>query len=73
MKQSDGAGLLALADSYYERDADGRYANLMSANAAVNCLDLPPAFTHPRPRSSRPSPPSRRRPRSSARASPGPP
>ncbi|MEU0435196.1 alpha/beta hydrolase [Streptomyces sp. NPDC006290] len=47
MKQNDGAGLLALSDSYYERDADGRYANLMSANAAVNCLDLPAAFSGP--------------------------
>ncbi len=47
MKDKDGAGLLTLSDSYYERDADGRYANLMSANAAVNCLDLPAAFTSP--------------------------
>jgi pimeloyl-ACP methyl ester carboxylesterase len=44
MKENDGAGLLVLSDSYYERDADGRYSNLMFANAAVNCLDLPPAF-----------------------------
>ncbi|MFJ9739971.1 alpha/beta hydrolase [Streptomyces sp. NPDC101166] len=44
---NDGAGLLALADSYYERDGDGRYANLMAANAAVNCLDLPSAFGSP--------------------------
>jgi pimeloyl-ACP methyl ester carboxylesterase len=44
MKENDGAGLLVLSDSYYERDADGRYSNLMSANAAVNCLDLPGAF-----------------------------
>ncbi|MFK0016678.1 alpha/beta hydrolase [Streptomyces sp. NPDC091027] len=43
----DGAGLLALADSYYERGADGKYANLMFANAAVNCLDQPPAFSGP--------------------------
>lgn len=43
-KDKDGAGLLSLSDSYYERDGDGTYANLMSANAAVNCLDLPPAF-----------------------------
>ncbi|MBT2402226.1 MULTISPECIES: alpha/beta hydrolase [unclassified Streptomyces] len=43
----DGSGLLGLADSYYEREADGKYANLMSANAAVNCLDQPPAFTGP--------------------------
>ncbi|MFF5536913.1 alpha/beta hydrolase [Streptomyces cinerochromogenes] len=47
MKENDGAGLLALSDSYYERDSDGRYSNLMMANAAVNCLDLPPAFTGP--------------------------
>ncbi|MEU9474659.1 alpha/beta hydrolase [Streptomyces sp. NPDC048191] len=47
MKEKDGAGLLALSDSYYERDADGHYSNLMMANAAVNCLDLPPAFTGP--------------------------
>ncbi|MDR6976591.1 pimeloyl-ACP methyl ester carboxylesterase [Streptomyces sp. 3330] len=47
IKDKDGAGLLALSDSYYERDADGRYANLMAANAAVNCLDLPTAFSTP--------------------------
>ncbi|MBL3670283.1 alpha/beta fold hydrolase [Streptomyces sp. M2CJ-2] len=47
MKENDGTGLLALSDSYYERDAKGDYANLMFANAAVNCLDLPPAFTSP--------------------------
>lgn len=44
MKDKDGAAILSLSDSYYERDADGTYANLMFANAAVNCLDLPPAF-----------------------------
>ncbi|MFB7517425.1 alpha/beta hydrolase [Streptomyces sp. NPDC056144] len=43
----EGSGLLALADSYYEREADGTYANLMYANAAVNCLDLPPAYAGP--------------------------
>ncbi|MFD3540346.1 alpha/beta hydrolase [Streptomyces sp. NPDC058662] len=43
----DGAGLLSLADSYYEREPDGTYANLMFANAAVNCLDQPPAFNGP--------------------------
>ncbi len=47
MKEHDGTGLLALSDSYYERDPNGRYSNLMMANAAVNCLDLPPAFTGP--------------------------
>ncbi|KOV97600.1 alpha/beta hydrolase [Streptomyces sp. NRRL B-3648] len=47
MRKNDGAGLLSLSDSYYERDTDGRYSNLMMANAAVNCLDLPPAFSGP--------------------------
>ncbi|MET9773383.1 alpha/beta hydrolase [Streptomyces sp. NPDC006367] len=47
MKKKDGTGLLALSDSYYERDADGGYSNLMFANAAVNCLDLPAAFSSP--------------------------
>ncbi|MFG2899582.1 alpha/beta hydrolase [Streptomyces zaomyceticus] len=43
----DGSVLLALADSYYEREPDGTYANLMFANAAVNCLDLPAAYAGP--------------------------
>ncbi|GAA3906061.1 alpha/beta hydrolase [Streptomyces gulbargensis] len=43
----EGSALLALADSYYERGTDGSYANLMSANAAVNCLDLPAAYGGP--------------------------
>ncbi|MFI6878652.1 alpha/beta hydrolase [Streptomyces sp. NPDC050400] len=47
IKEKDGAGLLALSDSYYERDPDGTYTNLMFANAAVNCLDQPPSFTSP--------------------------
>ncbi|MCZ9339958.1 alpha/beta hydrolase, partial [Streptomyces sp. TRM76130] len=47
MRKNDGTGLLALSDSYYERDPDGTYSNLMSANAAVNCLDLPAAFSSP--------------------------
>ncbi|MER7912437.1 alpha/beta hydrolase [Streptomyces sp. NPDC096068] len=46
-KGGRGAGLLALADSYYEREPDGEYANLMAANAAVNCLDLPAAYRDP--------------------------
>ncbi|MFB7848873.1 MULTISPECIES: alpha/beta hydrolase [unclassified Streptomyces] len=44
-QDGDGSGLLSLSDSYYERQPNGTYANLMFANAAVNCLDLPPAFT----------------------------
>jgi pimeloyl-ACP methyl ester carboxylesterase len=47
IRKKDGAGLLALSDSYYERDAQGDYTNLMYANSAVNCLDLPPAFRTP--------------------------
>lgn len=46
-QRGDGSGLLALADSYYEREPSGEYANLMFANAAVNCLDLAPAFDGP--------------------------
>ncbi|MFD9982781.1 alpha/beta hydrolase [Streptomyces massasporeus] len=47
MKENDGSGLLVLSDGYYERDADGAYSNLMFANAAVNCLDLPSSFDTP--------------------------
>ncbi|MFF8974420.1 alpha/beta hydrolase [Streptomyces sp. NPDC014995] len=47
IEESDGSGLLVLSDSYYERAAEGRYSNLMFANAAVNCLDLPGAFAGP--------------------------
>lgn len=43
----DGAPLLRLSDAYFEREGNGGYANLMYANAAVNCLDLPPAFRGP--------------------------
>ncbi|MFJ8862979.1 alpha/beta hydrolase [Streptomyces sp. NPDC102451] len=46
-QRKDGSGLLSLADSYYEREPSGEYANLMFANAAVNCLDLDPPFTGP--------------------------
>ncbi|GAA3778066.1 alpha/beta hydrolase [Streptomyces phyllanthi] len=47
IERKDGSGLLALSDGYYERDANGEYSNLMFANAAVNCLDLPAAFSNP--------------------------
>ncbi|GJF28369.1 proteinase [Kitasatospora sp. NE20-6] len=43
----DGTALLALSDEYYERAADGSYPNLIAANMAVNCLDLPAPFTGP--------------------------
>ncbi|WP_075017662.1 alpha/beta hydrolase [Actinacidiphila rubida] len=45
--KGDGDPLLKLSDSYYERDDTGKYSNLMYANAAVNCLDLPPALRSP--------------------------
>ncbi|MEV4558369.1 alpha/beta hydrolase [Kitasatospora sp. NPDC049285] len=43
----DGGALLDLSDQYYERSAEGRYPNLMFANMAVNCLDLPAPFADP--------------------------
>lgn len=46
-EKGDGGPLLKLSDSYYERDDTGKYSNLMYANAAVNCLDLPPALRSP--------------------------
>ncbi|MFG3051466.1 alpha/beta hydrolase [Kitasatospora sp. NPDC048239] len=46
-RAGDGSGLLKLSDSYYERGSDGSYPNLMFANMAVNCLDLPAPFTGP--------------------------
>ncbi|WP_327678454.1 alpha/beta hydrolase [Kitasatospora sp. NBC_00458] len=46
-RAGDGTGLLKLSDAYYGREADGSYPNLMSANTAVNCLDLPAPFSGP--------------------------
>ncbi|WP_329133240.1 alpha/beta hydrolase [Streptomyces sp. NBC_01476] len=46
-EKGSGDPLLKLSDSYFERDAAGKYSNLMYANAAVNCLDLPPALSSP--------------------------
>ncbi|MFB7376061.1 alpha/beta hydrolase [Kitasatospora purpeofusca] len=43
----DGTGLLRLSDDYYGREVDGSYPNLMFANMAVNCLDLPAPFAGP--------------------------
>ena len=47
MRKKDGSGLLLFSDTYYERGENGSYQNLMFANAAVNCLDLPGAFSSP--------------------------
>ncbi|MFI1971574.1 proteinase [Streptomyces cinnamoneus] len=46
-QSGDGSLLLRLSDAYYERDERGAYTNLMPANSAVNCLDLPTAFHGP--------------------------
>ncbi|GAA4855347.1 alpha/beta hydrolase [Kitasatospora terrestris] len=46
-KAGDGSALLRLSDDYYERSSDGSYPNLMFANMAVNCLDLPAPFADP--------------------------
>ncbi|MFD9123863.1 alpha/beta hydrolase [Kitasatospora sp. NPDC059571] len=43
----DGTALLQLSDDYYERSEDGSYPNLMAANTAVNCVDLPAPFSGP--------------------------
>ncbi len=37
--QGSGRVLLALADIYFHRDANGTYENLFDANWAINCLD----------------------------------
>ena len=37
----DSAGLLALADDYNERYADGTYSNLAEANTTIGCNDQP--------------------------------
>ncbi|MEY9875721.1 pimeloyl-ACP methyl ester carboxylesterase [Streptacidiphilus sp. MAP12-33] len=47
INNGNGQGLLSLSDQYYERDSGGHYSNLMYANAAVNCLDLPSAAAGP--------------------------
>ncbi|MDH6124552.1 alpha/beta hydrolase [Kitasatospora sp. GP82] len=46
-KAGNGTALLKLSDSYFQRTADGNYLNLMYANMAVNCLDLPAPFAGP--------------------------
>jgi pimeloyl-ACP methyl ester carboxylesterase len=37
--RGNGAGLLRLADSEHERQADGRYTNLFDANITISCND----------------------------------
>lgn len=37
--RGDAGGVLELADSFNERDPEGRYSNLFEANAAIGCAD----------------------------------
>ncbi|MFC7218141.1 alpha/beta hydrolase [Streptomyces polyrhachis] len=47
LREKNGTGLLDLSDQYYERNPDGSYGSMMSAFAAVNCLDQPAPFRVP--------------------------
>jgi pimeloyl-ACP methyl ester carboxylesterase len=39
LRNGDPEGIFELADSYAERDKNGKYTNLFDANLAVNCAD----------------------------------
>ncbi|GAB3265262.1 alpha/beta hydrolase [Kineosporia babensis] len=41
----DGTGLLTLADTYLERDENGKYGQTLAANPAIFCLDVPETRT----------------------------
>jgi pimeloyl-ACP methyl ester carboxylesterase len=47
LKIGQGDTMLALADMYMRRDAQGRYSNATDARVAVNCVDQP-AITDPK-------------------------
>ncbi|MGW7293147.1 alpha/beta hydrolase [Streptomyces xiamenensis] len=47
MEDGDGSALLALADSYNEREADGSYGTTMFAFPAISCLDSPAGTSTP--------------------------
>jgi pimeloyl-ACP methyl ester carboxylesterase len=47
LEDGDPSEVLALADAYAQRDADGSYSNIFSANSAVNCADEEPLVTVP--------------------------
>ncbi len=40
--RGDGAGLLALADEYNQRDKSGHYSNINDANVTISCNDSAP-------------------------------
>ncbi|MEU6155507.1 alpha/beta hydrolase [Actinosynnema sp. NPDC047251] len=41
LKNNDGEVLMQLADAYYDRDKDGKYATITDAFTAVKCVDEP--------------------------------
>ncbi|MER6363276.1 alpha/beta hydrolase [Kitasatospora sp. NPDC001527] len=45
MQGGGGTTLLALADAYLGRDAQGHYSNLIAANRAITCVDDRPRYT----------------------------
>jgi pimeloyl-ACP methyl ester carboxylesterase len=47
LEEGDPGEVLALADAYAQREADGSYSNIFSANSAVNCADEEPEVTVP--------------------------
>ena len=44
-QNGDGSGLLALADDYNQRYADGTYSNIADANLTISCNDSAPGPT----------------------------
>jgi pimeloyl-ACP methyl ester carboxylesterase len=41
LDRGSGEGMLGLADQYNRRSPDGNYNNVIDANWAINCLDIP--------------------------------
>ncbi|MGH9121178.1 MAG: alpha/beta hydrolase, partial [Acidimicrobiales bacterium] len=41
LQRGDGEQILNIFDNYVERNPDGSYSNVLQAETAVNCLDLP--------------------------------
>lgn len=41
LRAGEGASLMALADTYNERDSDGSYSTTQDAQAAIRCIDDP--------------------------------
>jgi pimeloyl-ACP methyl ester carboxylesterase len=44
-QNGDGAGLLGLYDSYYQRQSDGTYDNSLEAFQTISCMDSPERLT----------------------------